>query len=609
MTPNEHDLLMAYLNRELPADAVAALEVRLKTEPALADALVLLAREESILTEWAHSSAGAAVETSRRAAGISLAEMNPAARRLRFGVIARWAAAAAVVLVVWGAYRMSGERPSFPPAAVVVETVQGDVTLETIDGDVAIADGQQVLPGQIVRTGGDDSSVVLRYPDNTRIILGDHTTVSNLRPDGAVKGGPGNRVFVDEGQLTAVVARPMSLGTPHAEVRSDAGRFICSSAAAATRVEPEEGRVRFTRNSDGSSIEVRTGFYAVATDLPEGAVDPFTPRSRTTPLTEPRTTLPDATVLVLAMAFSPDGHTLVTGGADGTLKFWEMPAGTLSRTFKAHAGAIRHVEFSRDGRLLLTNSNDRRPKVFDAATGQEKLALRKHRSDVDGAAFSPDGRVFATVFSNAKDGSEVRFWQTASGQEIGAIRVANTQVLSLDWSADGGTLVLGCRDGSVRLWGVTAQAAADRVTVQERQTLIGHGGEVRCVVLSARGGRVASAGVDGTARLWDAADGRELRVLTAHAREVRSVAFSEDGRFLVTSGNDATARLWQVENGREILTVKVRRGAVVRALLSPDGKTLVTAGADRTIRLWDLEPERHAADGRRAFLDLAVAFR
>ena len=37
MTPDEHDLLLAYLHRELPAEAVAALEGRLKLEPALAD--------------------------------------------------------------------------------------------------------------------------------------------------------------------------------------------------------------------------------------------------------------------------------------------------------------------------------------------------------------------------------------------------------------------------------------------------------------------------------------------------------------------------------------------------------------------------------------------
>jgi WD40 repeat protein len=307
------------------------------------------------------------------------------------------------------------------------------------------------------------------------------------------------------------------------------------------------------------------------------------------------------------MAYSPDGLTLVTGGNDGTLKFWDAAAGMLKLAFKAHGGAIKHVSFSRDGRLMLTSGSDRRPKIFDAATGQEKLALRKHRSDVDGAAFAPDSRMFATIFSNNKEGGEVHFWQTATGQEVGILRVAGTQVIALDWSADGESLVLGCRDGSVRLCQLTSGPAGDRVTAQERHILRRHVGEVRSVAFSTRGGLAASAGVDGTARLWRVADGQELHVLTAHAREVRSVAFSQDGRFLVTAGSDSAARLWQVENGGEILTVKVRKGAILRALLSPDGKTLVTAGADRAVRFWDLEQERRA--GLNGLRELTVALR
>ncbi len=597
-TPHEQDLLLAYLNRELPAEAVAALEVRLKAEQGLADALVVLAREESILTEWAHSAA-AAQQTPDRAV----------AKPRRFVRSARWAAAAAALaLVVWGAFRLIGSKDRTPLSdAVVVEAIQGEVTLETTEGDVAAADGQQLLPGQVVRTGGDDSSAVLRYPDNTRLHLGAGTMVHLLSRDGAAKGGPDKRIYIGAGQLTAEVARPMLLGTPHAEVRSDAGRFSCSSAAAATRVEPEEGRVRFTRTSDGTSIEVRTGFYAVATDLPAGAEEAFTPRTLTTPLTVPRTTFPDAGSPVLALALSPDGRTVVTGGNDGTLKFWDLPAGTLRLAFKAHAGAVKHLEYSRDGRLLLTGGSDRRPKVFDAETGQEKLALRRHRGDVECAAFAPDARSFATVFGNTKEGGEVRFWLTATGQELGVLRVFGTQILALDYAPDGETLVLGCRDGTVRLCQVAMDG--DRVTARERHVLTGHAGEVRAVACAARGGLVASAGVDGTARLWRVADGGELRVLTAHAREVRSVSFSEDGRFLLTAGNDSAARLWQVAQGREILTVKARKGAVTRALLSPDGKTLVTAGSDRLVRLWDLEQERHAGADAHLFQGPALALR
>ena len=590
--PDEHDLLLAYLHRELPADVVASLERRLKTEPALADALVMLAREESILTEWSHSSAGA-----DKVLGTSATVPTHAATRpWHLRAVTRWGTAAAVLaLAVFAAFRFAGMPDRQASAeSVVVEAIQGDVTLETTDGDVAAADGQSVLPGQVIRTGGDDSFAVLRYPDNTRLLLAAWTWVRVESPT-AVQGAAGKRVFVGEGQLTAEVARPMLLQTPHAEVRSDVGRFNCSSAPAATRVEPEEGRVRFTGTSDGSSIDVQTGFYAVATDLDSRVAEPFTPRSLTAPLIVARATLPETPGLVQSLAFSPDGRTLVTGSNDGTLRFWDTTGLTALLAFKAHGGAIRHLEFAGDGRSLVTSSTDRRPKVFDAERGQEKLALRKHRSDADGAAFSPDGRMIATIFTNTKEGGEVRFWQTTTGQELGTVRVAGTQILALDYAADG--LRPGARLPR-RLGAHLATHGFGRPrdgggAARPHRSCWGSG----AVAFSPRGDLVASAGVDGTARLWGAADGREHRVLTAHVREVRSVAFSHDGRFLVTAGNDSTARLWRSSDGREILTVKVRKGAILRAVLSPDGKTLVTASQDRTVRLWDLEPEPHAAAG------------
>src|SRR5579872_4623434 len=192
-TPDEQDLLLAYLHRDLPAEAVAGLEARLKAEPALADALVMLAREESILTEWAHSSAGPYRVPDKRVTEPA----RPAAGLWRFRTATRWGAAAAVlVLAVWAAFRLIGTGNKPASEGVVVETVQGDVTLETTEGDVAAADGQAVLPGQVIRTGGDDSFAVLRYPDNTRLLLAAWTWVRVENPGLAVKGVPGKRMFV-----------------------------------------------------------------------------------------------------------------------------------------------------------------------------------------------------------------------------------------------------------------------------------------------------------------------------------------------------------------------------------------------------------------------------
>jgi WD40 repeat protein len=584
-TPDVHDMLLSYLRRELPADQAVALELRLKNERELADALVELAREEAILTEWARTVAVPACdEPVTEPARETVLPLTTVRRRV---TMARWAALAASLAMIAAGSVWLTSRPttSISSETVTVEQTRGEVLLETTEGGVTIEDGQQLRAGQAIRTGGEDSFAVLRYPDSTRLFLAADTMVRLLGPEGGAREN--HHVFVPEGELVADVAQPMVLGTRHGEVLAQGGRFTCSSAAAATRVETEHGQVRFIRASDRAPLDIQAGFYAIAADREEQ----FVLRRRPEPATSARLTIAEGSSgPLLALAYHPTGQTLVTGGSTGTIKLWDASTGDLRLSFPGHASLIRTVEFSRDGTLLLTTSNDKRPKVFDAVTGQEKLALRRHRTDAECAAFAPDSSYLATIFANGKDWGEVHFWHPSNGTELGVLRVGSP-VLSLAFSDDGAMLAVGCRDGSVRVCRVTATAA--RVVAEEERLLSGHVNDVRSV--ACKGDLVASAGVDGTARVWRLSDGRELHVLTGHAREVRSVSFSVDGRYLATAGNDSTARVWRLSDGREMFTAKDRKNAVTRALISPDGRTLATTGGDRTVKLWTLEHEANVA--------------
>jgi WD40 repeat protein len=123
------------------------------------------------------------------------------------------------------------------------------------------------------------------------------------------------------------------------------------------------------------------------------------------------------------------------------------------------------------------------------------------------------------------------------------------------------------------------------------QVQVEHTGMIRAIAVYER--VFATAGHDGTARVWDLQSGQLLRVLIGHGSQINSVAFSSDGEKLATcsgiSGRkDKSVRIWSLASGTELRRLEFRT-AVNSAAFSPDGRTILvgTAGGDAT--LWSLE--------------------
>ena len=152
-------------------------------------------------------------------------------------------------------------------------------------------------------------------------------------------------------------------------------------------------------------------------------------------------------------------------------------------------------------------------------------------------------------------------------------------VTSASFSPDGQRIVTASDDHTAKVW--------DAATGKELLTLTGHVDSVTSASFSPDGKRIVTASEDETAKVWDAATGKEVVTLTGHSSWVESASFSPDGKRIVTASADNTAKVWDAATGKELITLTGHSYWVTSASFSPDGKRIVTASDDRTAKVWD----------------------
>ncbi|MDH7579148.1 MAG: tetratricopeptide repeat protein, partial [Bacillota bacterium] len=206
-----------------------------------------------------------------------------------------------------------------------------------------------------------------------------------------------------------------------------------------------------------------------------------------------------AHVGITHLAFSPDGKTLVTGGADGQIKTWDVASG--QNLLKISGGGF--VAVSPDGKVLASASYlDEDIILWDAATGQ-KLKTFSENGLVNSIAFSPDGKTLASGSRSLK--TDISIWDVASGKIVKSWDDPNGAG-AITFFPDGRTLAtLSNYYSCVILWDVTSGS--------ELKRLIGHNDRISSIAFSPDRKTIAAGSSDGNVKLWDVASGQELKTL------------------------------------------------------------------------------------------------
>jgi RNA polymerase sigma factor (sigma-70 family) len=288
------------------------------------------------------------------------------------------------------------------------------------------------------------------------------------------------------------------------------------------------------------------------------------------------------------VAVSPDSKVLATSdfetpsAKEATIKLWDLASGKLMRALSGPKGEgqdamLVQLSFTPDGKSLACLNRGGKAVFVDLESGAIRQALKgQDATQISKLAISSDGKLLATA--DSVEGIEI--WDARAGTLIRKFKDASKgRVTAMTFAPDGKELACGLENHAYVLDAVTGMelarseaAIGDSIGLDfnpDRRTLVWGGNRGKIVV-------------------WDWSNDKMLHHLDGHATVGYSVVLSPDGKTAALGTTWQTVQLWDVEGGKKRLSELAGHSSAVENLaFAPDGTTLVSAAEFGSSIVWD----------------------
>lgn len=306
---------------------------------------------------------------------------------------------------------------------------------------------------------------------------------------------------------------------------------------------------------------------------------------------------------VHALTLVPANTHVLTGGADKTVKLWNLTNGNKEREFTGSTGPVRSVAVSKNALLLAAGGTDAVVRVYQFVDAKE-LGSVKLGGEIRTLGFTTNN--LALVGSSS--GKSLGAWSVpfTAGQPLAKDFLSPVQswtttepLADFTIAADSASIYSAGQDKAMHVWKLASPAPTRNFP---------HPNNVDAVAFQPNTGLLMSACHDGQVRIFDLVKNAQVKAVNAHISVVNkanvpqpiySLVFSPDGKQFLTSSFDNSIKLWDAAGNlvkefkafKEKEFEKGHQEAVYTAAFSPDGKFIASgsSGLERTIKIWNLD--------------------